>query len=116
LLNFFLEKAYDVDKFKTKAVAKYPFLDHNPPKIESILAFCQDVDEWLRADPNNVAAVHCKAGKVRFREKMIKGTLSFILVFAVFISFSFTLFRNFSGAHWLDDLLLSAPLSSLPDG
>jgi len=73
LLNFFLERSYYTDKFKTGAVAKYPFLDHNPPQIENIQAFCQDIDEWLRADPKNVAAVHCKAGKVRFREKMIKG-------------------------------------------
>jgi phosphatidylinositol-3,4,5-trisphosphate 3-phosphatase and dual-specificity protein phosphatase PTEN len=33
--------------------------------MDMILPFCQSVDEYLHAHPNNVVAIHCKAGKGR---------------------------------------------------
>lgn len=43
----------------------FPCVDHCPPDFADILAFCRDVEAWLKADERNVAVIHCKAGKGR---------------------------------------------------
>lgn len=43
----------------------YRFFDHNPSPLETIRAACEDMQRWLGEHPENVVAVHCKAGKGR---------------------------------------------------
>uniref|UniRef100_A0A0G4HWG7 Uncharacterized protein n=1 Tax=Chromera velia CCMP2878 TaxID=1169474 RepID=A0A0G4HWG7_9ALVE len=46
-------------------VAEFGFFDHCPPPLRLLLEICRDLMEWLQADPQNVAVIHCKAGKGR---------------------------------------------------
>lgn len=42
-----------------------PFPDHHPPPLDLYLKLVEMIDNWLRADDNHVAVVHCKGGKGR---------------------------------------------------
>jgi len=61
------ERSYDKSKFHG-CVQDFPFDDHHPPSFDVIGRFCSDVDSWLKQDTNHVAVVHCKAGKVKWRD------------------------------------------------
>lgn len=42
-----------------------PFDDHQVPPFKLVKLFCESVQAWLEADPENIAVVHCRAGKGR---------------------------------------------------
>ena len=62
--NLCSEKTYDHAKFDGRVV-RFPFDDHNCPKFDDLEPFCDALDEWLSDDGENIAAIHCKAGKGR---------------------------------------------------
>ena len=58
------DRAYCVQKFGG-SVVRFGWEDHNPPPLEMLLRAADDMLQWLAAHPQNVCAVHCKAGKGR---------------------------------------------------
>lgn len=64
IYNLCSERDYDHAKFDNRVVS-FPFDDHNCPPFDDMEPFCDKMDEWLCADEQNVAALHCKAGKGR---------------------------------------------------
>ncbi|KAE9049743.1 hypothetical protein PR001_g3040 [Phytophthora rubi] len=63
--NLCVERRYAPDDKFHGRVAEFGFEDHSPPPLSMVLPFCRDVHTWLQANPENVVAVHCKAGKGR---------------------------------------------------
>lgn len=62
--NLCSERDYDQTKFDGR-VARFGFDDHNPCPFGLLRDFCNHVHNWLSSHPQNVAAIHCKAGKGR---------------------------------------------------
>ncbi|ORY94764.1 protein-tyrosine phosphatase-like protein [Syncephalastrum racemosum] len=63
--NLRSEKSYKATAFDVPLVSDYAFDDHQPPPLKLLRALCRDAATWLQADPDNVVAIHCKAGKGR---------------------------------------------------
>ena len=64
MYNLCSERDYNPAKFYGR-VAKYPFDDHNAPPFVLMQPFCEDVHAYLAQDKQNIALIHCKAGKGR---------------------------------------------------
>ena len=64
MYNLCSEKNYDPAIFHNR-VSQYGFDDHNAPPFELIRPCCADMANHLDSDEQNVAIVHCKAGKGR---------------------------------------------------
>ncbi|GAM25775.1 hypothetical protein SAMD00019534_089500 [Acytostelium subglobosum LB1] len=58
------ERGYDYAKFNNQ-ILDFPFADHHAPSLNLLFEIVNSLDNWLRADPENVAVVHCKGGKGR---------------------------------------------------
>jgi protein-tyrosine phosphatase len=58
------EEPYDGTKFEDR-VMHFCMPDHHNPPIKMLLQIVECMDAWLKSDPENVVAVHCKAGRGR---------------------------------------------------
>ena len=65
--NLCMEKnrIYKKTVFGGQKVSLFPFQDHQSCPVKLMLEFCIDVCIFLLKDDENVAAIHCKAGKGR---------------------------------------------------
>ena len=64
LISLCSERRYDTEPFEGRVLC-FPFDDHNPPPLSTIVEFCTTVDRFLCEDELNVIAVHCRGGKGR---------------------------------------------------
>ncbi|XXG81273.1 hypothetical protein AAC387_Pa09g1948 [Persea americana] len=62
--NLCAEESYDPSHFHGRVV-RFPFDDNYVPSLSMMKLFCESVHTWLSADPQNIAVVHCMAGKGR---------------------------------------------------
>lgn len=62
--NLCAEETYDPEYFDGRVEA-IPFDDNHVPPLSLIKIFCESVHAWLSIDAQNVAVVHCMAGKGR---------------------------------------------------
>lgn len=63
VVNLCSEKEYEHNHFAN--VCRIGFRDHNAPPLGYMLVFCRAADQFLQLHPDNIIAVHCKAGKGR---------------------------------------------------
>ena len=80
IYNLACEKSYDYAKFDDQVIA-IGWPDHHAPPLHVLFQLCQSLHSWLGADPKNVAAVHCKAGKVRVLLLSARVPACFVFVF-----------------------------------
>eukprot|EP01090_Pellita_catalonica_P020851 TRINITY_DN7643_c0_g1_i1.p2 TRINITY_DN7643_c0_g1~~TRINITY_DN7643_c0_g1_i1.p2 ORF type:complete len:376 (-),score=46.10 TRINITY_DN7643_c0_g1_i1:1290-2417(-) len=59
------ERSYDYSLFGKANVREFPFPDHHAPALTLLFRIIISIDDWLMEDPENVAIVHCLAGKGR---------------------------------------------------
>ena len=64
-------------------VVKFNVRDHTPPSIADLIRLVCDIEEWLAADAENVAAVHCRGGKGRTGSAVVAYLLYSRLVHSV---------------------------------
>eukprot|EP01132_Coremiostelium_polycephalum_P002554 gene2554-3163_t len=58
------ERKYDYSKFNNQ-ILDFPFPDHHAPSLNLLFEIVNSLDNWLKADSENIAVVHCKGGKGR---------------------------------------------------
>jgi len=59
------EQDYPAGPLDSSRIRHVGWLDHHAPGLERLISNIYIMDEWLNADPLNVVAIHCKAGRGR---------------------------------------------------
>ncbi|XP_020593607.1 phosphatidylinositol 3,4,5-trisphosphate 3-phosphatase and protein-tyrosine-phosphatase PTEN1 isoform X2 [Phalaenopsis equestris] len=62
--NLCIEENYDPTHFHGR-VEIYPFDDNHVPPLSMVKLLCESIYSWLSSDPENIAVIHCMAGKGR---------------------------------------------------
>lgn len=75
-----MDRYYHSSAFQNVPVSYFPMKDHNPVDMLTIFEFCIDAYLYMAQHPENVIAVHCKAGKGR-TGLMISAYLVFVQAF-----------------------------------
>lgn len=87
------EASHADNGFGDKSI-RFPCIDHAPPELSLMMDFCRDAQAWLNKSPENVAVVHCKAGKGR------TGTMiCALLVFSGAVKSAYEALRLFETAR-----------------
>lgn len=76
MYNLCSERTYDAAVFEGR-VAHYPFDDHNAPPLHLLYECCRDIDVWMKMDPKNVCAIHCKGLSEPFSFSFLTGFFCF---------------------------------------
>ncbi|KAI6650255.1 hypothetical protein LOD99_5934 [Oopsacas minuta] len=62
--NLCKEMTYPNTRFNGN-IGLFPYEDHCPPPLLMLDIFIKDMQNWMGADSNNVAVIHCNSGKGR---------------------------------------------------
>ena len=89
------ERSYDYSLFGYNIV-ECSFPDHYPPRLNALLEMCRSMHSWIRADRNNIVAVHCKAGKVM---ALLHTTMPALVRISLLLALS-------AGPHWSGPIII----------
>ena len=59
LLYNLSNRSYDTSKFGGQVREWCGFPDHHPPPLSLLFKTIHSIQEWLEADPDNIAVIHC---------------------------------------------------------
>jgi len=65
VFNLMEKVSYNRQRLGHNTVVRLGWLDHHAPPFATLLQILQQIDDWLKQSDDNVAVIHCKAGRGR---------------------------------------------------